>query len=120
MPKHLMVVDDAPFIRRVIADIAVEAGWSVVAEASDGEAAISLYNVHKPDLVTLDWHIPKLGGLEVLKSILAHHAEAKVVVVSSIEVKETIAQAIRSGAIDFVTKPFERDRLLAVFAKAST
>ena len=52
--KRLLVVDDALFMRKLICGVAAEAGWQIVGEAGNGEEAISLYQQHRPDLVTKD------------------------------------------------------------------
>ena len=119
MSKRLLVVDDAMFMRMVIRDVAVEAGWGVVGEAADGEEAVDKYAQLQPDLVTLDLVMPKMGGLDALKKILALNPRAKVVIVSALDQKETLIETIRQGAADFIVKPFERERIAGVLAKAA-
>lgn len=62
--KRLLVVDDALFMRKLICGVAAEAGWEVVGEAGNGAEAVSLYQEHRPDLVTMDLVMPVMGGLE--------------------------------------------------------
>lgn len=119
MSKRLLIVDDAMFMRMVIRDVAVEAGWVIVGEASNGEEALALYPKVNPDLVTLDLVMPKMGGLETLKAILEMNSNAKIVIVSALDQKETLMETIRAGAIDFIVKPFERERILGVLSKAT-
>ena len=120
MSKRLLIVDDSLFMRMVIKDLAREAGWEVVAEASNGEEALPLFDRYQPDLVTLDMVMPKMGGLETLRNLRRHHPDAKVVVVIALDQKETLVETIRSGAIDFIVKPFERERIFGVLAKAGS
>ena len=115
--KHLLVVDDALFMRKLICGVATEAGWEVVAEAANGAEAVSLYNQHRPDLVTMDLVMPVMGGLEALRRIRAADPHAQVVVVTALDQKQTLMDAIRDGAIDFIVKPFERHRVLALLTK---
>ena len=115
--KRLLVVDDALFMRKLICGVAVEAGWQVVGEAGNGAEAISLYQQHRPDLVTMDLVMPVMGGLEALRQIRAVDPEAKVVVVTALDQKQSLMDSIREGAIDFIVKPFERERVLALLAK---
>lgn len=117
MSKKLLIVDDALFMRMVIRDVATHAGWDVVGEASNGAEAVELYPKLKPDLVTLDLVMPIKGGLDALKEILALDPKAKVVVVSALDQKETLLASIRNGAVDFIVKPFERERILGVLDK---
>jgi two-component system, chemotaxis family, chemotaxis protein CheY len=115
--KRLLVVDDALFMRKMICGVAAEAGWEVVAEATNGAEAVALYQQHKPDLVTMDLVMPVMGGLEALRQIRAIDQDAKVVVVTALDQKQVLMDAISGGAVDFVVKPFERGRVLALLAK---
>ncbi len=116
--KRLLVVDDALFMRKMICAVAAEAGWEVVAEASNGAEAVALYQQYRPDLVTMDLVMPVMGGLEALREIRAVDPRAQVVVVTALDQKQSLIDSIRDGAIDFIVKPFERDRVLTLFAKA--
>jgi two-component system, chemotaxis family, chemotaxis protein CheY len=115
--KRLLVVDDALFMRKLICGVAAEAGWQVIGEAGNGVEAISLYQQHRPDLVTMDLVMPVMGGLEALRQIRAIDPGAKVVVVTALDQKQSLMDSIRDGAIDFIVKPFERERVLALLAK---
>jgi len=115
--KRLLVVDDALFMRKMISGVAVEAGWEVVGEAGDGSAAVSLYQQLHPDLVTMDLVMPVMGGLEALRQIRAIDPDAKVIVVTALDQKQALMESIRDGAIDFIVKPFERERVLKLLVK---
>ncbi len=115
--KRLLVVDDALFMRKLIRGVAAEAGWDVVGEAGNGAEAVMLYQQHQPDLVTMDLVMPVMGGLEALRQIRALDPQAKVVVVTALDQKQALMDSIRDGAIDFIVKPFERQRVLNLLAK---
>jgi two-component system, chemotaxis family, chemotaxis protein CheY len=115
--KRLLVVDDALFMRKMICGVAAEAGWEVVGEAGDGAEAVALYDRLRPDLVTLDLVMPVMGGLEALRQIRARDPRAQVVVVTALDQKQALMDSIRDGAIDFIVKPFERQRVLNLLAK---
>jgi two-component system, chemotaxis family, chemotaxis protein CheY len=115
--KRLLVVDDALFMRKMISGVAAEAGWEVVGEAGNGVEAVALYKQLRPDLVTMDLVMPEMGGLEALRLIRASDPEAKVVVVTALDQKQVLMDSIRDGAIDFIVKPFERQRVLNLLAK---
>jgi two-component system, chemotaxis family, chemotaxis protein CheY len=115
--KRLLVVDDALFMRKMICGVANEAGWQVVGEAANGAEAVSLYQQHRPDLVTMDLVMPIMGGLEALRQIRSFDPLAKVVVVTALDQKQSLMESIRDGAIDFIVKPFERERVLSLLAK---
>jgi two-component system chemotaxis response regulator CheY len=118
MPENrLMIVDDALIMRMKIKEIAVKAGWTVVAEAANGEEAVALYEQHLPELVTLDMIMPKMDGLAALKTIRTTNPHAHFVMVSAIDQKDKLNDCILCGAMDFIVKPFDPDRLLAFFTR---
>jgi two-component system, chemotaxis family, chemotaxis protein CheY len=115
--KRLLVVDDALFMRKLICGVAAEAGWQVVGEATNGEQAVALYEQLKPDLVTMDLVMPIMGGLEALRKIRELDPQAQIVVVTALDQKQALMDSIRDGALDFIVKPFERERVLNLLHK---
>jgi two-component system chemotaxis response regulator CheY len=115
--RRLLVVDDALFMRKLICGVAAEAGWEVVGEAGNGLEALDLYDRLRPDLVTMDLVMPEMGGLEALRRIRAQDPDARVVVVTALDQKQALMDSIREGAIDFIVKPFDRQRVLNLLAK---
>jgi two-component system chemotaxis response regulator CheY len=118
--KRLLIVDDALFMRKLIRGVAGEAGWDVAGEAANGEQALELYQQLKPELVTMDLVMPVMGGLEALRKIRELDPEARVVVVTALDQKQALMDSIREGAIDFIVKPFERERILGLLRKLGT
>jgi two-component system, chemotaxis family, chemotaxis protein CheY len=114
---RLLIVDDAMIMRKMIRDVAVSAGWEVVAEASNGAEAVALYALFQPDLVTMDLVMPVMDGNEALRQIRAGDPKARVVVVTALDQKQTLMESIRDGAIDFIVKPFDRDRIVNLLGK---
>ncbi len=115
MPK-ILIADDAEFLRvRTARTLAVE-GFSVV-EADNGAKAVELFQAEKPDVVLLDLSMPEKDGLAALKEILALKPEAKVVMLCSMGQEALVLQAIRAGAKDYIVKPVEKERILAVVQK---
>lgn len=115
--KRLLIVDDALFMRKMLCDVAAEAGWEVVGEAANGLEAVAMYDRLRPDLVTMDLVMPEMGGLEALRRIRADNPQARVVVVTALDQKQALMDSIREGAIDFIVKPFERQRVLKLLTK---
>jgi two-component system chemotaxis response regulator CheY len=115
--RRLLVVDDALFMRKLICGVAAEAGWEVVGEAGNGLEAVALYDRLRPDLVTMDLVMPEMGGLEALRQIRARDPDARVIVVTALDQKQALMDSIREGALDFIVKPFERQRVLNLLAK---
>ena len=70
MALSVMIVDDALFMRNMLKDIFTRAGYDVVGEAGDGEAALERYRELQPDLVTMDIVMPKRSGIEALRDIV--------------------------------------------------
>jgi len=115
--KRLLVVDDALLMRKMLRDVAVEAGWEVVGEAKDGVEAVELYSQLRPDLVTMDVVMPRMTGLEALRQIRELDPDAQVVMVTALDQKETLMASFRDGAIDFIVKPFEHNRVISLLNK---
>jgi two-component system chemotaxis response regulator CheY len=117
----IMIVDDASFMRAVLKKIVLQAGHEVVAEAANGDDAISQYQQAQPDLVLMDIIMPPgpkaKDGIEALRHIVAFNPAAKVIMCSSMGQQALIAEAIKSGAKDFVVKPFQAQKVLEVQSK---
>ena len=108
----IMMVDDAAFMRKVIKDTLSKAGYTDLHEAVDGADAVEKYNEIKPDLVLMDITMPNMDGLEALKAIRAADGGANVVMCSAMGQETMVIDAIRSGAKDFIVKPFKPERVL--------
>ena len=103
----ILVVDDAAFMRKVIKDTLSKAGYTDLHEAVDGANAVEQFNALKPDLVLMDITMPNMDGLEALKAIRAADSNANVVMCSAMGQETMVIDAIRSGAKDFIVKPFK-------------
>ena len=119
MSKKVLVVDDAVFMRMKLKDILEKNGYEVVGEAQNGEEAFDRYKTVKPDLVTMDITMPGVDGLEALKLIRAYDPTARVVMCSAMGQQGMVMDAIRAGAVDFIVKPFDTDRVIKALDKAS-
>jgi len=117
MPGKLLVVDDALIIREMIKDVAMGAGWTIVGEGRNGREAIDRYRELRPDVVTLDLVMPEYDGLHAVKGIREIDPQAKIVVVSALDQKETLKSAFKLGASDFLVKPFDRKLLAETLEK---
>ena len=118
MGTKVLIVDDAAFMRIMLRDILSKNGFEVVGEADNGKVAVQMYNDLKPDVVTMDITMPEMDGIAAVKEIKAADPSAKVVMVSAMGQQAMVIQAIRSGAADFIVKPFQPDRLLEALGKA--
>jgi len=111
MHRRVLIVDDSILMRRLVAQALQSDGWEVVGEASNGIEAAEKYQQFRPDAVTLDITMPECGGLKAVHAILDIDPKAKVVVVSALNQTKLISEAIRSGAQDFIAKPFLPEQL---------
>lgn len=114
--SKILVTDDAAFMRMMLSNIIKQAGHSVV-EAVNGKDMLEKYEQEKPDLVTLDITMPEMDGLEAIKLLKSKHPEAKVVMCSAMGQQAMVLDAIQSGAIDFIVKPFQPERVLETLKK---
>lgn len=113
MSKRIIIVDDAPVIRLVLKDLLESAGFEVIAECENGVEAVQKYTELKPDLITLDITMPEKDGIAALKEIKALDTNAKVIMVTALDERDSLVDAVRNGASDYVMKPFEEDRVLS-------
>ena len=112
MAKKILLVDDAAFMRKMIKDTLVKNGYTEVFEAVDGADAVEKFGEIGPDLVVMDITMPNMDGLEALKAIRAKDSGANVVMCSAMGQESMVMDAVRSGAKDFIVKPFKPDRVL--------
>ncbi|MBI4846862.1 MAG: response regulator [Candidatus Omnitrophica bacterium] len=115
MGAKVLVVDDAVFMRKMIGDILKKEGYEVIGEAENGKEAVDKYTEFKPDLVTMDIVMPRVGdidGIGAVKQIMEKDSRAKILMVSAMGQHALVVEAIQAGAKDFVTKPFQPSRVI--------
>ncbi len=117
MSKKLLITDDAMIIREMIKDAVSEDGWEIAGEATNGQEAIDRYEEIQPDAMTLDLVMPEFDGLHALRGIMEVDPEARVLVVSALDQKEILKNALELGAKDFIVKPFQKERLVGALNK---
>ena len=113
---RVMLADDQTLVRagfRLVLEL--DPSIDVVAEASDGNQAVDLTRLHRPDVVLMDIRMPGLDGLTATEQIVAEHGEQgpRIVVLTTYETDEHIADALRAGASGFLLKDIEPDDLRA-------
>lgn len=117
--KRILVVDDAVFMRTILKDILVKNGFEVIAEASNGIEAIEQFKRHQPDIVTMDITMPEMDGILALKELIKIDQQAKVCMVSAMGQEQIIMESIKSGAKDFIVKPFNAESVVHKMSKLS-
>lgn len=118
MAKTVLIVDDVAFVRKTLAEVLTEAGYSVVGEAADGEEAISQWGKLRPDIVTMDVVMPKVSGIEATKQIMKLDRNAIVVMISAMDQIHLVMEAIHVGAKDYIQKPFHSEDVRNVMERA--
>ena len=113
----ILVADDDDSLRRVLEFQLRESGYEVLT-AADGLAALDLFTGREVDCLITDLRMPGLSGLELLRRASAIKGETPVVVITAFGDVETAVEAMRAGAFDYVTKPFNRDQILLTVEKA--
>lgn len=112
----ILIVDDAEFLRVRISKMLTGDGFEV-AEAENGLKAIEVYKTYQPDVVLMDITMPEMDGLSALKELRKIDPNAKVVMLTALGQESVVLEAVKSGARDFIVKPFERDRVLSAINK---
>jgi DNA-binding NtrC family response regulator len=106
----LLVVDDDPTVLALIDRLATELGFSVVRE-SDGHAALMQLPVTRPDGAIVDVELSGIDGLSVLREIKAADPQSQVILMTESGSIGSAVEAIKAGALDYISKPFDVDRL---------
>ena len=114
---RVLIVDDAMFMRMMLKEILSKNGYEVCGEAANGKEAIDKYIELRPDLVLLDITMPEMDGIEALKKIKMIEPKAKIIMCSAMGQQGMVVEAIQNGAIDFVVKPFQQDRVIESLRK---
>ena len=112
MAKQILLVDDAAFMRMILKDILIKAGYDIIGEASNGNDAVNKYKELKPDLVTLDITMPEKDGIEALKEIKEFDNNATVIMCSAMGQQAMVVEAVQLGAKDFIVKPFQPESVV--------
>ncbi len=120
MPLDILIVDDERDIRDLVAGVLSDEGYEC-RTAGDSQAALDAIDQRRPSLVLLDvWlHGSPMDGLEVLDAIKAREPDLPVIIFSGHGNIDTAVAAISRGAVDFIEKPFEAERLLHLVARAT-
>ena len=111
---HILIVDDKPNMRRTIKNILRKVGFKHFQEADDGDKALVKIRNSTVDLLLLDWNMPRLPGLEVLREIRAdeRYNDLMVLMITGEERESTVAEAIEDEVDEYLTKPFTPDRMM--------
>ncbi len=113
----ILIVDDSKTSRKILRNILEDNGHEVIGEAINGEEAVSKFQELQPDIATMDITMPIMDGLEALKEIMDIDKNAKIVMVTAAGQKTKMVDAVKYGAVEFLTKPFEADQIIEIIKK---
>lgn len=116
---NILIIDDSRTSRRILRNILIESGHTIVGEAANGQIGYDMYVEQKPDIVTLDITMPVLDGLATLEKIKGYDNDATVVMVTAAGQKNKMVEAIKLGAREFIQKPFEPEQITNVIRNLS-
>jgi two-component system chemotaxis response regulator CheY len=106
-----LIIDDSSTMRMMLAHLLKGQGYQIL-EACDGQDALAkLQDCPAPELITLDWNMPVMNGLDTLKAIRSNpdYQGSRILVISSETEQERVAEALRGGSDEYLMKPFSPD-----------
>lgn len=112
---RVVVADDESIIRMDLTEMLISAGYEVVGQAADGQAALVAINDHEPDIAILDVKMPLLDGIEVARAV---RDRVPVVLLTAFGQPEIIAQATEAGVMGYLVKPFSESDIVAAISIA--
>ena len=115
--KQVLIVDDEPNLRKILAAQLSRDGYEVML-AEDGEQGLSMLREHHIDLVVTDLKMPKVDGMTLLREALKETPDLPIVMITAHGTVDTAVEALKLGAFDYLTKPFDKDEVRQVVAKA--
>ncbi|MGN6735319.1 MAG: sigma-54-dependent transcriptional regulator [Candidatus Binatia bacterium] len=117
MSEKILIVDDEPSNRKILAQELTHKGFSVDT-ASGGKEALAKVTSSPPDLVILDYMMPDLSGLDVLKELRKNGSDVPIIMITAYGSIERAVEVMKAGAYDFITRPFDPDYIELIIRKA--
>ncbi|MCS6888198.1 response regulator [Chloroflexus sp.] len=110
MPPTIMVVEDDDATRRLYRFLLRNSGYDVI-EAEDGIDALEKLAVHDCDVIITDMNMPRMGGIELVRTLRQNRSQVYVIMVTAFGTPDTEKHALRTGVNEYLTKPFDFDEL---------
>lgn len=117
LTTRVVIAEDEALIRLDLKEMLEEEGYSVVGEAGDGEEAVELARLHRPDLVILDVKMPKLDGISAAEKIAAESI-APVLMLTAFSQRDLVERARDAGAMAYLVKPFSKSDVVPAIEMA--
>ena len=117
---RVILADDHPVVRDGLANMVnQQADMQVVAEAGDGDEAITMYEQHNPDVMVLDLRMPKRDGVAVVEYVLGAHPKARLLIMTTYDGDEDIFRSLSQGAKGYILKDAPRQEILSAIRAVS-
>lgn len=116
-PPSVVIAEDVAMAGHLLRALVEKAGGIVAYTATDGQSAVDAFRRERPDLVFLDLHMPKMGGLEALRTIRGIDSDAFVTITSADTPRRSIEEALSLGAQAFLTKPISLAQVRALLGR---
>ncbi len=109
----ILVVDDFATMRRIVKNVLKQIGFTNITEADDGVTALEQLKSSSFDLIVSDWNMPKMTGLELLKTVrgMDEYKSIPFLMVTAEAQKQNVVEAVQAGVSNYVVKPFTADQL---------
>src|SRR5215471_14056321 len=115
--KQFLIVDDEPNLRKILSAQLSRDGYDVMT-AEDGEQGLQALRDHHIDLVITDLKMPKVDGMTLLREALREEPQLPIVMITAHGTVDTAVEALKIGAFDYLTKPFDKDEVRQIVGKA--
>jgi two-component system chemotaxis response regulator CheY len=107
----ILLVDDSKSLRSIERTMLEQLGYSQFEEAADGMDAMSKVGAFQPEMILLDWNMPRMNGIDFLKTFRQTNKTTPVIMVTTEAEKEQVVEAIKAGVTNYLVKPFTREQL---------
>jgi two-component system chemotaxis response regulator CheY len=108
---RILLVDDSKSLRSIERTMLEQLGYSQFEDACDGLDAMSKVGAFQPELILLDWNMPRMNGIDFLKTFRQTNKTTPVIMVTTEAEKEQVVEAIKAGVTNYLVKPFTREQL---------
>jgi two-component system chemotaxis response regulator CheY len=107
----ILLVDDSRTIRNIQKNVLKQLGHTDVVEAEDGVQALVVFNDQTPDLVLVDWNMPNMDGITLIRKIREMNASVPLIMCTTEAHKSSVVEAVKAGVNNYIVKPFTVDSL---------
>ncbi|MCH8964906.1 MAG: response regulator [Planctomycetes bacterium] len=108
---RIMLVDDSRTIRNIQKKVLAKLGYDDIVEAADGVEALAAYKESPPDLMLVDWNMPNMDGITLVKTIRQMDKTIPMIMCTTEAEKSRVVEALRAGVNNYMVKPFTAETL---------